>query len=787
MTTCTLEQQCSKMDNYHSYFSSCSLILLFSLSLPLMPLPRLILSYTDTHLNTKKHILKTILPSFARPKRIALSILLYFYLFSFSFADDLCQFPETSLQSSNGLKNLLNIVKETSTQLELIHETSPSLKSSSSYTKKFIYRGFSHTPSFIFPNSNNIPFTITKPKEKLIDGNFKRSQDDISSDVQNINDNFKSITPYSKSKYENIVSETLKFDSDKMVRSIKSNLSNVNLLISRSNKYLSSQVSKMKKSFFSFFKRDSGASDTYKASFSGFSSEGIYVMVYMGSEKQEMLYVIDTTVDLLISNTYNNTAAKERREMYSFSTEVLEGFSPENSTTFNFVGSPINYTSLSGFSVNGSLAIDQISISSTGNLDGNYTFVLADQNSFSLGNIYSVTGFGDSLTENEVSLYSFVKYPELPANILGLSPPQNQYSFLKQLQALEYTTSQLFSLFIDNNSNVTLLIGAVDISRLNGTLKMQPILNYVYSFDPAKTGQSYPFITLTGFSLTNYNMNSTISFSENELSLPILLDTSSAVSYLPYSMVVYLASKVGAYYSSVLKAWIQDCSYRSVNGSIGFSFYNVTINVPVSNITIPIVNENGEKLYFDSGEQACALAFLPAEARGFSSLGTTFFESAYTVFDYINMLVGLAPIIKGENSNFPSNKVYKITNSVDEVISASTFSPTNFPRTATISPASPSFTIPVNQTVGTLSGLLTSSPSMQFSSKTTSISTAIMSSTINGILDGNVPGSGNGDSSNMLESFTATSQSTPFGSAKHLYPPIHLLCIMVVLILLFFV
>lgn len=480
------------------------------------------------------------------------------------------------------------------------------------------------------------------------------------------------------------------------------------------------------------FKRDEADFDARQKAYSNipaFSREGIYLNAYLGSNKQHMSFMFDTTVEMLVANIRNDSFIVNGPNVNKTLLSSFGGFEQNNSTSYNSLQQSFNIETIEGVKIEGTSFIDDAAFGSPESLFGKYTMLLAEKNSMVVGNIYSLAGMRQSVSEGELSLLSSSRSSNLPVNIAGLGPPVTENSFLSQLVALGYSSSPLFSLAIDSDLNADVLIGAIDTSRFEGQLHMQPILTSRYYQETSGSVRNYPFITLTGIELTNYNMNQTINYSTTELALPVLMDISSPISFLPYSIVVYLAARIGAYYSTDLKGWIQDCSYRQVNGTIGFSFYNVTINVPLPNILIPIVNKNGDRLYFESGEQACALAFLPAEAKGFSSLGTSFFEAGYTVFDYTNMLVGLANAIPGKRDDFPINKIYRVTRSVNEVVSASTFYPNSPSPMAIIMPASPSFTIPENESYGTLSGLLTSVSSTPSATGTESTSDSSASST----------------------------------------------------------
>lgn len=432
-----------------------------------------------------------------------------------------------------------------------------------------------------------------------------------------------------------------------------------------------------------------------------FVADGLHVMIYAGFDRVPVLAAIDTSFENIVLNPRNETFAKMSFDKMSdyLKHDAMFGFDKSNSLKFQDLDIPLNRTSLMGEEVSGLFATDELSMGIFGVMANHYAFVYSSNNQRYYNNKYNrfkpVTSISQHKSQNSSgNSASF----QIPANILGFANSQDSYSFLQQAVSKHLIYTRLFSIAPNFNDDFTVLLGAVDIARYDGVLQMQPILKHINLKDNSKTGWDYPFITLTGLSLTkqvminnndngnNYFQQETeaIRFSEYDISLPVLLDTSSLLSFLPYDLVVYLASHIGAFYSAPLQAWIQDCNYRLLNGTIDFEFYNVTISIPLNSILIPLTTQSGKTLYLETGEHACALAFLPSESRGFCSLGTPFFGSSYTLFDYQNMMVGLAsiPWFKREYVEPEIRVVYDL---VGRVVNVSTVTIIGEPPTATIS------------------------------------------------------------------------------------------------------
>lgn len=415
-------------------------------------------------------------------------------------------------------------------------------------------------------------------------------------------------------------------------------------------------------------------SDAYQVS--GVLGDGLYAVLELGSQNQSVLFSIDTTFNYLLANNYTSLRNASDKD------KELSGFDYQNSSTFLSSNTTFNISNVDNEYAFGLISRDDFSLSSGARLPQPLLFGLTLNNSINIRNKNVVGG-----PEPQLVVRDEHRPPDnatFPANVLGLGMGgADPYALLPQIQAMQIAPTKLFSLYVDSAADQPIIsFGSVDTAQYDGPLYMAPILKSQHLND-SDAAYNFPFIMLSDIILSNDEVGASMNLSSSPLDIPALLDTSSVMSYLPYSLLVQLATEFGAFYSDEQSIWIQSCSFKSLNGTIGFQFYDTTINISLSNLFVPLVNTNGTQLYLETGEKACALAFSPAEHRGFSSLGTPFFQSAYVVFDYTNQYVGLAQ--QDTSNNASTSNIIVVENNVGDVVSAFTMSfPNGTEPTATI-------------------------------------------------------------------------------------------------------
>lgn len=464
-------------------------------------------------------------------------------------------------------------------------------------------------------------------------------------------------------------------------------------------KYTESQIFEQENDDYNLLPRDNG---DMNYNITGISGDGLFSYIYMGSTKKRVIFSIDTSFSSLLVNNYTYLENLTDKE------EALSGFNIRSSSTFRSALQPFNVSAVDDGYAAGVTASDYIYFgSSRESKPLPVTFGLSLINSINKKNKNVVGGRYPKIVADlkQPANETLSDDPVFPANILGLAMPDSENSLITQLVNLGVSKTSLFSIYTEEDGTPHVLFGAVDTSQYKGQLAMTPILKSKM-LESAEADYHCPFVMLTGVSLTNNEHEVRQNLSSAFSHVPTLLNPNTLMSYLPYNLLVELASEFGAFYSSELSIWIQDCSLQNLNGSIGFKFYDKTIEVPLKNLFVPLVNFNGDRLFLTTGKFACAMAFYPAETRGYSCLGSAFFQDAYVLFDYTNKYVGLAQSKTSGPSSFDATfededfsqydaamkssdmvqKVIVVNNDVGQVVNVTTMTgPSSEVPTATIS------------------------------------------------------------------------------------------------------
>lgn len=405
-----------------------------------------------------------------------------------------------------------------------------------------------------------------------------------------------------------------------------------------SHQQSSSQALIVAKSAFSVNLLKRTTVDSFNYNLAGIFGDGLFTHLYMGSSKQKIIFSIDTAFPYLLVN--NDTTVSNSLNEES----TLFGLQTKNSTSFVSSHNLFNVSVINqGEYASGILAYDNVYFNSKLNisLPKLVLFGLSNYNSINIKNKYIAQGQYPKYVA-EIQSDKATSSQVVSSNIIGLGMTQSNDSFLSQLANQGIIKSPLFSLYTDDKGIPNLLFGAVNPTQFQGQLAMTPILKTKFASSSLKAKYNSPFVLITGVTLINNEQDAQLNLSSTPLNIPTLLNPNKLMSYLPYSLLVELASQFGAFYSTDLSIWIQDCSFQSINGTIGFQFSEKIIQVPLKNLFVPLVNTNNDRLYLETGGYACALAFYPAEKKGYSSLGSSFFQDTYVLFDYKNKFVGLA-------------------------------------------------------------------------------------------------------------------------------------------------
>jgi hypothetical protein len=177
--------------------------------------------------------------------------------------------------------------------------------------------------------------------------------------------------------------------------------------------------------------------------------------------------------------------------------------------------------------------------------------------------------------------------------------------------------------------------------------------------------------------------NSISAYGDNNIALPVLLDTGSSAWSIPSR---YFSQGIAPLFPYVdfRNGGICPCKYRNGNDSISVEFGGqVTVNVPASQFIVPVYDPQTNKPVFSQDEQVCTFMLVPAqnENMNFQTLGDAILRSMYVVFDLDNGQVSIAqssldstaqPNIKAVEAG--PNGVAKAAGASDTDVPANTYS-----------------------------------------------------------------------------------------------------------------
>ncbi|ODA82607.1 hypothetical protein RJ55_01115 [Drechmeria coniospora] len=351
----------------------------------------------------------------------------------------------------------------------------------------------------------------------------------------------------------------------------------------------------------------------------------------VGTPAQELRMHLDTGSSDLWVNTPKSDLCSMRSRPCAFSGE----FSPNKSTTYEYINSKFNISYADGSSAAGDYVTDTL------------RFGGANVSAFQFGIGYestspqNVIGIGYPANEVQVVRYGMSPYDNLPA----------------RLAADGIIASNTFSLWLNDLDADTgsILFGGVDASRYHGDLVTVPI---------QKVQGAYVafFITMTGLNVGTKTL-------DDDMALAVLLDSGSSFTYLPNSLTKQIYNAVDAVYQNEQRVAFVPCSLANENVTMTFKFSSpAAVAVPMNELVLPIPQSgSGDPLTFDNGEPACFFGILPADS-GTSVLGDTFLRSAYAVFDLDNNSISLAQT----KFNATESDVVEITKGASAIPSSKT-------------------------------------------------------------------------------------------------------------------
>ena len=149
--------------------------------------------------------------------------------------------------------------------------------------------------------------------------------------------------------------------------------------------------------------------------------------------------------------------------------------------------------------------------------------------------------------------------------------------------------------------------------------------------------------------------------SQDNLQLPVILDSGTTLTYLPDSILNPIMSGIGAINSEELGGLVVPCSQACSSATFNFGFGGnggPSIAVSFAELVDPLYLEDGSQPTLENGETICAFG-MASGGPGPYLFGDTFLRSAYVVYDLTNNQVGIAQT----NYNATDSNVVEISGS----------------------------------------------------------------------------------------------------------------------------
>ncbi|UNI21488.1 hypothetical protein JDV02_007475 [Purpureocillium takamizusanense] len=335
------------------------------------------------------------------------------------------------------------------------------------------------------------------------------------------------------------------------------------------------------------------------------NQQTLYLLnVSLGTPPQQVRVHLDTGSSDLWINTEASTFCLQS----DAPCKATGTYSSNHSSTYRYVNGDFNISYVDGTSAFGDYVTDTIRVGDS-NLQ-EFQFGVG-YNSTSAEN---VLGIGYPGNEAQVARLDRKPYQNLPA----------------KMAAAGLIASNAYSLWLnDINANTgTILFGGVDTAHYQGDLISLPV---------QKVDDSYIefYVTLTGMDFGSHTV-------VKNMSLAVLLDSGSSLTYLPNDIANDIYELVNASLQKDDGVALVPCSYRDQNTTLTFKFSDpATISVPMRELVLDMLDDDGKSIAFDDGVQACLFGISPTDDAT-SVLGDTFLRSAYTVYDLDNNEISFA-------------------------------------------------------------------------------------------------------------------------------------------------
>jgi hypothetical protein len=190
----------------------------------------------------------------------------------------------------------------------------------------------------------------------------------------------------------------------------------------------------------------------------------------------------------------------------------------------------------------------------------------------------------------------------------------------------------------------------------------------IYPDSQSENNQITSFtVAFTSLSVTS--STGTDNLTPSNYAVAAILDSGTSLTLLPDDLAAVVFQELSASEDGQYGV-VVPCAVGQANGSLSFGFGGPggpVIQVPVSELVLPLYDQNGRVPHFSNGQAACTLGIEPAQGRPVL-FGDTFLRSAYVVYDLVNNRIGIAQ----SNFNAGSSNIVAFASSGAPIPSATT-------------------------------------------------------------------------------------------------------------------
>ncbi|CAK47205.1 hypothetical protein AnigIFM60653_004168 [Aspergillus niger] len=249
-----------------------------------------------------------------------------------------------------------------------------------------------------------------------------------------------------------------------------------------------------------------------------------------------------------------------------------------------------------------------------------------------------------------------------------------------------------YSLWLDDldEGKGTILFGGVNTAKYYGSLQTLPIVSIEDMYVEFA-------VNLTAVHLEKNGNSVSVNNSATQFPIPAVLDSGTALTYIPTSAAASIYEAVGAQYLSEYGYGVIECDVKDEDFTFLFDFGSFNMSVDISEMILEASSD-----MTDMNVCTFGLAVIENEAL----LGDTFLRSAYVVYDLGNNEISLAKA----NFNPGEDHVLEIGTGSDAVPKATGATATGAAATSTASSdksdKESSATVPRSQIVSLVAGVL---------------------------------------------------------------------------------